>query len=130
MHTFPLGSYMEMIYRDDWDGVADLMLGSAEILNRAGSEVIADYDGKRRNRKRVLARMLWQAATQGYVEFPPGPDDEKMHLPVGRDWLGIVRFLYQHIDGPPKSELDITTGGAPLVTFEWIDGDDQGTEAA
>jgi len=40
MHTFPLSEYMERIYRDDWEGVADLMLGSAEILSRAGANFL------------------------------------------------------------------------------------------
>ncbi len=40
MHTYPLSDYMDRIYQEDWEGVADLMLGSAEILKRAGAEFL------------------------------------------------------------------------------------------
>lgn len=40
MHTHPLSEYMEFIYRDDWDGVADLMLSSARKLATVGAEFI------------------------------------------------------------------------------------------
>jgi aspartate racemase len=36
LHSFPLSEYMEFIYRGDWDGVARLMLSSAEKLAAAG----------------------------------------------------------------------------------------------
>ena len=35
MHTHPLAEYMEFIYRDDWDGVAGLMISSARKLEAA-----------------------------------------------------------------------------------------------
>jgi aspartate racemase len=40
MHTYSLGEYMDFIYRDDWRGVADLMLSSAEKLERSGAEFL------------------------------------------------------------------------------------------
>lgn len=40
MHTHPLGAYMEQIYRDDWQGVADLMLSSANKLAKAGADFL------------------------------------------------------------------------------------------
>lgn len=40
MHTHCLGEYMEPIYRDDWQGVADLMLSSANKLAKAGAEFL------------------------------------------------------------------------------------------
>lgn len=38
MHTHSLADYMRCIYADDWQGVADLMLSSAEKLARAGAD--------------------------------------------------------------------------------------------
>ena len=38
MHTFPLGRYMECLYRDDWDSIADLMAESARKLASIGAE--------------------------------------------------------------------------------------------
>jgi aspartate racemase len=40
MHTHPLREYMDFIYRDDWQGVADLMLSSAEKLERIGADFL------------------------------------------------------------------------------------------
>ena len=40
MHTHPLARYMECIYRDDWQGVGDLMLSSAEKLAKIGADFL------------------------------------------------------------------------------------------
>lgn len=38
LHTHPLGEYMQCIYRDDWSGVARLMLSSASKLAAIGAD--------------------------------------------------------------------------------------------
>jgi len=40
VHTPPLPQYMERIYRGDWRGVADLMLASAEKLQKMGADFV------------------------------------------------------------------------------------------
>jgi aspartate racemase len=40
MHTPSLADYMERIYRDDWRGVGELMLASAEKLKRMGADFV------------------------------------------------------------------------------------------
>lgn len=40
MHTAPLAAYMECIGRDDWNGVGELMLTSAEKLAAIGAEIL------------------------------------------------------------------------------------------
>lgn len=40
MHTRALGEYMDFIHRDDWQGVADLMLSSAEKLKKIGADFL------------------------------------------------------------------------------------------
>jgi len=40
MHTHPLAKYMNCIYENDWPGVAELMLSSAEKLARAGADFL------------------------------------------------------------------------------------------
>jgi aspartate racemase len=40
MHTHSLAKYMECIYRGDWQGVASLMLGSAEKLAGGGADFL------------------------------------------------------------------------------------------
>jgi aspartate racemase len=44
MHTHPLARYMERIDSDDWAGVAELMLSSAEKLARAGADFLVCPD--------------------------------------------------------------------------------------
>src|SRR5437868_1518757 len=40
MHTFPLALYMEYLARDEWKGVAQLMLASAAKLAEVGAEFL------------------------------------------------------------------------------------------
>jgi aspartate racemase len=40
MHTHPLAAYMKFIYANDWAGVAELMLSSAEKLAKAGADFL------------------------------------------------------------------------------------------
>jgi aspartate racemase len=40
LHTHSLGAYMSCIYRGDWQGVAELMLSSAEKLAKAGARFL------------------------------------------------------------------------------------------
>ena len=40
MHTYSLGEYMVPIYKNDWKGVAELMLSSAQKLAEIGSEFL------------------------------------------------------------------------------------------
>jgi aspartate racemase len=40
MHTLSFGAYMERIERGDWQGVAEMMLESAEKLARAGADFL------------------------------------------------------------------------------------------
>ncbi len=40
MHTYPLNQYMQPIYDDNWQGVADLMLASAKKLDNVGVDFL------------------------------------------------------------------------------------------
>ena len=40
LHSYPLSDYMELIHRDDWEGVARLMLSSAAKLAGAGADFL------------------------------------------------------------------------------------------
>ncbi len=40
MHTHCLGEYMEYVYRGDWQGVAELMLSSADKLAKTGADFL------------------------------------------------------------------------------------------
>lgn len=40
LHTHPLNEYMNYIYKDNWNGVADLMISSAKKLIEIGAQVL------------------------------------------------------------------------------------------
>lgn len=44
LHCHALSLYMELIYRDDWQGVAELMLDSAARLQRIGADFLITPD--------------------------------------------------------------------------------------
>jgi aspartate racemase len=44
LHTHCLGEYMEFVYRDDWQGVAGLMLSSASNVAKAGADFLISPD--------------------------------------------------------------------------------------
>lgn len=80
------------------------------ILEKAGNakRVVGD---KPVATKKLIADLLWEAAATGKVTEPDGTT---VAVEMG-DRLGIIRFLYQHIDGPPKSEVEVSgAGGGPI----------------
>ncbi len=72
MHTHSLAEYMNCIYRDDWRGVAELMLGSADKLAKIGADFLICPDN-------TMHRAL------PYVE-PRSP----------RPWLHIAEVVAAH----------------------------------
>ena len=89
-----------------------------EILTRAGSKTL-EVAGKRISGKRLMACLAWQIATTGKATFPNGTVLEASP----RDVMDIWKWLYTHIDGPPRTELDVTTDGKPIeiVAIEAIE---------
>lgn len=77
------------------------------ILERTGGGKKVYSNGQ--TPRKLLAELLWQAATTGEVTFPG--DETATSLDM-QDWIGVVKFIYQHIDGPPKSEVDVNHAGA------------------
>lgn len=62
-------------------------------------------------RKRQLAELVWQFAVSGSATLPDG---RSLRADAG-EWLAVVKWLYAHIDGPPRSELALSEGdGGPL----------------
>lgn len=83
------------------------------ILERAGNEKLDNGTA----RKKLLADLLWQAAATGQVTFPDG----MVKVLDMQDWTGVVKFIYQHIDGPPKSEVEVSgPNGGPIVVKGYV----------
>ncbi len=86
-----------------------------EILSKAGSRTV-EYEGRRISGKRLVARLLWLLATTGKAAMPEGA----VLMVSPSEWLDVVKFLYTQIDGPPKQEMDLTSGGQPIPIREIV----------
>ena len=96
-----------------------------ELLEAAGEKTIQYNGGKYKTaRKRIIADLAWSLATTGEAELPGG---KKLKLDP-KDWMSLVKWIYQHIDGAPRSEVDLQTDGSMKVIVEYANGDDS-TEA-
>lgn len=85
-----------------------------EILERVGSSTV-EREGKRISGKRLIAKLMWELATTGQVKF----GDRVIKVTSAREWKDIVKEIYSQVDGPPRSGLDITSGGETIgQTFE------------
>lgn len=94
------------------------------ILEAAGNTK-TEYDGKNTERRKILAELLWQVALTGKATLP---DNQELAV-APQDWFGIVKFIYNHIDGAAKSELDVTSAGEKLnVIISYEDPDDFDTD--
>jgi hypothetical protein len=80
------------------------------ILEKAGNakRIVGD---KPVASKKMVADLLWEAAATGKITEADGTV-VKVEID---DRIGIIRFLYQHIDGPPRSEVEVSgAGGGPI----------------
>lgn len=89
------------------------------ILEAAGSKTL-EVDGKKVAGKRLLGRLLWDIATTGHATMPDG----KALILDPADWVGLVKWIYAHIDGPPKAELDVTSAGERIKGYIGVTPDD------
>ncbi len=80
------------------------------ILEAAG-DIKIDHNGKKVTRKEVIADLLWQMVTTGKAILP---ENKTLEL-APQDLLGLLKFIYNHVDGPPKAELDVTSNGETII---------------
>lgn len=91
-----------------------------EILRNKGDD-FREVDGKRVRGNQIVARLIWESATTGRVVFPDGRE-----LALDADqWLGVIKFVYGQIDGPPRQEVGLSgaDGGPVVIALTWGDGD-------
>lgn len=96
------------------------------ILEKAGNRTVDLPDGSKIKRKDLIAELAMQAITNGKVILANG--DELELSP--RDWMDMLWKVYGQIDGPPRAELDVTSGGekivAPAIYLPAVSEDDNG----
>ena len=67
-------------------------------------------NGQKIARKRIIAELIMQVASTGRAEFPDGTSIDVSP----KDWLDMLWKIYGQIDGPPKSEFDMTSDGEKI----------------
>lgn len=87
------------------------------ILETALSKTIDVGEGRQSARKRVLAELMAEFVTTGRATMPDG----RILDAAPKDWIETVKWVYAHIDGPPKQELELS-GSLGFVVD--IDADD------
>jgi hypothetical protein len=72
-----------------------------DILEVSLSRTI-EVDGKRINGKRVLADLVTSCLTTGRIRFPNDTEDSIVSV---SDWMGMVKWVYERVDGRPIQPL-------------------------
>ncbi len=88
-----------------------------EQLKRIIKKPILDVEGQKHSGNIVLARIIRDLLTTGESKLPNG----KFMALAPKDYLDMVRWLYSQIDGPPKQDFDITSGGKSLDVIRIIE---------
>lgn len=81
------------------------------ILERAGNKTVDLPDGSKSKRKDLIAELAMQAITDGKVTLANG---DTLELSP-RDWMDMLWKVYGQIDGPPRAEIDVTSGGEKIT---------------
>ena len=88
------------------------------ILERAAAKSV-EVEGVKVSGKQLVARQVWEGITTRKVTFP---DKSTMTLNPYQ-WLELVKWMYSHVDGPPKGELNVNTNGDILIRVQYADVD-------
>jgi hypothetical protein len=60
------------------------------------------YNGKSTSGKRILSDMVSEAVITGRVKFP---EDTEVSIISVKDWIELVKWVYERIDGKPKQPI-------------------------
>ena len=78
----------------------------ADILGRIGDKkVFATSMNKEISSKEYLAIMIWDLVTNGYFNFMDGT---RLDIEDVDQWMSIVKFVANHLDGPVGRDLSVT----------------------
>lgn len=92
----------------------------AHQLKRAGrGELFVEAMGKKMRFDAYLALMLWDAATTGTMYFADGT---MIKITEFKEWLDLVKFMAQHLDGPAVNETNFN-GINVFKVYQGIDED-------
>jgi aspartate racemase len=118
LHTHPLSEYMKCIYRDDWQGVAELMLSSAEKLAKVGADFLISPDNTIHRAFSLVAPrspLPWlhiveevakEAKNKSYRRLAVTGTRYTMEGPVYPEKLREARLEYRVPDASERKEID------------------------
>lgn len=73
------------------------------ILEQGGNQTV-EVDGKRVSKKHVVKQAAWDVAATGRATLPDGT---VIRVGEYKDWLDTVKFLFNQIDGSPKTNVKV-----------------------
>src|SRR5262245_9967666 len=118
MHTYPLADYMRYVDADRWDAAGDLLLASADVLVRAGAELLICPDNTLHQaldlvRERSPAPFLHiaeevsaVAAQRGFSRLGILGTRALMEGPVYPSKLGARRTAFEVPDADDRGRID------------------------
>jgi hypothetical protein len=75
------------------------------ILEKLGQQpVLADAHGQVVDAKTFVAARVWDLLTTGQVIL----GERVLQLDGGKEWFEVARWLYAHVDGPPRPVPETT----------------------
>ena len=72
-----------------------------EILAAYGAVPVARGGQPEQPAKHILAQLVWSAVLTGEVELPDG----RVRTLNTQEWIDVVKWLYERVDGPPARTL-------------------------
>jgi hypothetical protein len=83
------------------------------ILETALARKRPTTDGALLPRKQILAELMAEFVTTGRATMPDG----RVLDAAPKDWIETVKWIYAHIDGPAKQEIEQSGGLTIKVVY-------------
>jgi hypothetical protein len=83
------------------------------ILEAALARKTTNAAGAQLARKQLLAELMSEFVTTGRATMPDG----RVLDAAPKDWIETVKWVYTHIDGPAKQEIEQTGGLTIKVVY-------------
>lgn len=83
------------------------------ILETTLSKKATNSAGVQLARKQLLAELMSEFVTTGRATMPDG----RVLDAAPKDWIETVKWVYTHIDGPPKQEIEQSGGLTIKVVY-------------
>lgn len=77
-------------------------------------------------RKEVLSELAWELILNGHVVLMDGT---KLKLPA-QEWVSLYKWIFTHVDGPARAELDIKSDGRMEIEVSYVEGSLTASDAA